>query len=367
MNRKKKSFHKSPFFLSKIKRKKTCIKSEPQFYLPDECWEHVFKFIINGDDGETEKVKFIINGDDGETEKKHRVLFKSLSLVSKQFLSITDRLIFSISISDHPSHLLPRVFHRFPNLNSLHLCFGLRHLDSTIALALRDRTTLKSLSISNIELKDANCDTSHYIDSFVSLKGLNILKFCYSHISDDLLYSIAREALPLKTFVLNNCSGYSYDGIYSLLSKCQGIQHLDLRQAGIQHLEHQADFLKNHHIALISLFLGGLVSIKLSYCFNLTKSALFALVRNCHSLAEITMERSGIGRQRVESSNSLKDFEVYPQLKFLCLAHNSFIKNNDIILFASIFPNLQYLDLSHCYSITEKSICQILKKVFVKF
>ncbi|CAK8539145.1 unnamed protein product [Lathyrus sativus] len=299
MNRKKKSFHKSPFFLSKIKRKKTCIKSEPQFYLPDECWEHVFKFIINGDDGETEKVKFIINGDDGETEKKHRVLFKSLSLVSKQFLSITDRLIFSISISDHPSHLLPRVFHRFPNLNSLHLCFGLRHLDSTIALALRDRTTLKSLSISNIELKDANCDTSHYIDSF-------------------------------------------------------GIQHLDLRQAGIQHLEHQADFLKNHHIALISLFLGGLVSIKLSYCFNLTKSALFALVRNCHSLAEITMERSGIGRQRVESSNSLKDFEVYPQLKFLCLAHNSFIKNNDIILFASIFPNLQYLDLSHCYSITEK-------------
>ncbi|XP_050900431.1 uncharacterized protein LOC127107182 [Lathyrus oleraceus] len=297
MNRNQKSFHKSPFFLTKfvtkIKRKKTCIKYEPEFYLPDECWEHVFKFLINYGEG--------------ETDKKNKLYFKSLSLVSKQFLSITNPLVFSITISDHPSHLLPRFFHRFSNLNSLHLCFGSRRLDSAIALALRDRPTLKSLSIFSIELNNASSVTSHYIDSFVSLKGLNNLKLCYSHISDELLYSIARERLPLKSFVLNNCTGYSYDGIYCLLSKCQGIQHLDL---------HQADFLKDHHIAQISLFLGGLVSIKLCNCLNLTISTLFALIRNCPSLAEITMEHLGIGRGGAESFNSFKDFEVYPQVNW---------------------------------------------------
>ncbi|XP_058726778.1 F-box/LRR-repeat protein 3-like [Vicia villosa] len=310
--------------------KKTCIKS-------DDCWEHVFKFLINCGKG--------------ETANKHNRDFNSLSLVSKQFLSITNRLTFSVTISDHPSHILPRFFHRFPNLNSLHLCFGSSHLDPTIALALRDRPTLKSLSIFSIELKDANCVTSHYIDSFKTLKGLNILKFCYSHISDDLLYSIAAEQLPLKNFVLNNCTGYSYDGIYCLLSKCPEIQHLDL---------HQADFLKDGHIHELSLFLGGLVSIKLCNCLNLSKSALFALIRNCRSLTEITMER--IGRDSGESFDSSKDFDVNPHLKFLCLARNCFIENKNIILLASIFPNLQHLDLSYCYDISEKSICQVLSR-----
>lgn len=321
-----------------MKREKTCINSEPEFYLPDDCWEHVFKFVINCGKG--------------ETANKLNSHFNSLSLVSKQFLSITNRLTFSVTISDHPSHILHRFFHRFPNLNSLHICFASSHLDPTIALALRDRPTLKSLSIFSIELKGpTNCATSHYIDSFVNLKGLNILKFCSSHISDNLLYSIATEQLPLKNFVLNNCTGYSYDGIYCLLSKCSEIQHLGL---------HQADFLRDSHIHRLSLLLGGLVSIKLCNCMNISKSALFALIRNCHSLTEITMER--IGRDSLESFDSFKDFDVNPHLNFLCLARNCFIENKNIILFASIFPNLQHLDLSYCYDISKKGICQVLSK-----
>ncbi|CAK8537885.1 unnamed protein product [Lathyrus sativus] len=321
MNRKKIAFQKSPFLL---------------FYLSDECWEHVFKFLIICSEG--------------ETENKHKLYFKSLSLVSKRFLSITNRLVFSITISDHSSRLLPSFFHRFPNLNSLHLHFGSSRLDSTIALTLRDRPTLKCLSIFNIELNDANGITSQYIDSLVTLKGLNILKFCYSHISDDLLYSITREVLPLKNFVLKNCIGYSYDGIYCLLSKCPEIQHLDL---------HQADFLRDHHIHQLSLFLGSLLSIKLSKCLKLTKLALSFLIRNCHLLSEITME--DIKMETAQNSDSLKDFDVNPQLKSLCLGHGAFILNKNIILFASIFPNLQHLDLSYCNSICEKGICQVLR------
>ncbi|XP_050900430.1 uncharacterized protein LOC127107181 [Lathyrus oleraceus] len=325
MKRKMTSFHKSALFLSIIKRKKTCLKSESEFYLPEDCWEHIFKFLIN--------------------HKRH---FNSLSLVSKQFLSITNRLTFSIATRNPPPSFLTRFFHRFSNLNSLRLSFRSRALDEGIASALRDRPTLKSLSISRIDLNDTSYLTSHYIDSFVSLKGLNSLNFCRSQISNELLYSIAREGLPLKSFILKKCSGYNYDGIYFLLSKCNGIQHLGF----------QADFLKDRHIAQLSLFLGGLVSIKLWRCWKLTNSALYAIIRKCPLLSEITME--SILRKSTESSDSLKDFVLNPQLKILSLANNLFIENESILLLASIFPNLEHLQLSTCNHISKKGICQVL-------
>jgi len=55
--------------------------------------------------------------------------------------------------------------------------------------------------------------------------------FCHN-ISDEMLYSIAREGLPLTRLVLKYCFGHSYAGIFCLLSKCGGLQHLDLQRAG---------------------------------------------------------------------------------------------------------------------------------------
>ncbi|XP_050915232.1 F-box/LRR-repeat protein 3-like [Lathyrus oleraceus] len=375
---KKISFHKSLFLITMMKMKRTCLKSMKKkkrrtclkssqqqplsstnsIIIPDDCWEHVFTFIINP--AVQPDLKFILQ--DAKTEEKNKLNFKSLSLVSKQFLSITNRIIFSRRIYYPHLCYLPRFFHRFSNLNFLHLSFISESGDldcshdldhAAIALALRDRPTLKSLNISWIELIDANYITSHYIDSFASLKSLNSLQFRCSRISDDLLYSIAREGLPLKTFVLQDCNGYSYHGIYALLSKCHEIQHLVLQDV---------DFLTNHQFSQLSLLIPNLVSINLSDCFKLTESALFALIKNCHSLAEITMENIYIDRESLEKSNTFKDFDVNPQLKFLYLAHNSFINDDIIISFASIFPNLQLLDLSYCCDISEKSICQVLSK-----
>ncbi|XP_058732992.1 uncharacterized protein LOC131604576 [Vicia villosa] len=302
--------------------------AEALFNLPVDCWELIFTFLIF---------------DDNNTQDNLIHYVKSLSLVSKTFHSLISRLVLSITISDPTPSVLRRLFHRFSNLNSLNLSF--HHLDAAIALALRDRPTLKSLSISNFDPDEENCIFSHFIDSLLSLKCLTCLDLLGLQISDDFLCTIATEGFPLKKFVLRSCSGYSYDGIYFLLSKCSGIQHLGF---------HRNDFLNDHHIAQLSLFLGDLVSIKLCDCWNLTKSALFALI------SEITME--GIGKESVESFYSLKDFDVNLQLKSLCLTYNSSIKDENILMFASIFPNLQLLDLSSCNSISEKSICQVLNR-----
>ncbi|XP_045830103.1 uncharacterized protein LOC123921557 [Trifolium pratense] len=67
-------------------------------YLPDEIWERIFKS-FNGD----------------------RRTLKSLSVVSKQFLSITNQFGVSLKITYKTIPYLSRLFHRFPNLTSLFL------------------------------------------------------------------------------------------------------------------------------------------------------------------------------------------------------------------------------------------------------
>ncbi|KAK2420208.1 F-box/LRR-repeat protein [Trifolium repens] len=216
-----------------------------------------------------------------------------------------------------------------------------------LASVLRKRPTLKSLSFSIMNEKICH---SYFIDSLVSLKGLTCLILHCSNISDELLFSIAREGLPLTRFVLEGCRGHSHAGIICLLSKCQRIQHLNLRYT---------DFLNNQHVVELSSFLVDLVSINLSCCLNLTESALFTLAKNCASLSEIKMEN--IGRKIVGSSDSLVEFGVYPQLKSLYLGKNSWLSDEIITMFASIFPNLQLLDLHYCNHISE-GICEVLRK-----
>ncbi|GAU35720.1 hypothetical protein TSUD_258950 [Trifolium subterraneum] len=129
-------------------------------------------------------------------------------------------------------------------------------------------------------------------------------------------------------------------------SLCQRIQHLNLQSA---------HFLNDHHIVTLSSFLADLVSINLSGCRKLTDSALFVLVRKCSSLSDIQMERTRIGENIVENSNSLLNFGFNPQLKSLYLAQSSSVfKDKSLLMLASILTNLQLLDLCNCNYISEE-------------
>ncbi|AES86373.2 putative leucine-rich repeat domain, L domain-containing protein [Medicago truncatula] len=90
-------------------------------------------------------------------------------------------------------------------------------------------------------------------------------------------------------------------------------------------------------------------------------STLFALIKSCTSLSDIkmespsdvTMKHTCMKEKNAENSNSLVDLAVCPQLKSLSLAHNTWLSDeNIIIMFASIFPNLQLLDLSYCNQVS---------------
>ncbi|KAK2401138.1 F-box/LRR-repeat protein [Trifolium repens] len=155
----------------------------------------------------------------------------------------------------------------------------------------------------------------HFINSLLSLKGLTSLDLSSLNISDELLSSVAMEGLPLTKLVLRNCTGYTYDGIFCLLSNCRSFQHLDLQYTRFLDNQHLTD----QRLVQLSSFLGHLISINLNHCRKLTELALFALARNCPLLTEIKMEYTLIGKESAENSNHSMDSVVCPQLKSLSL------------------------------------------------
>jgi len=220
-----------------------------------------------------------------------------------------------------------------------------------IASAICHRPTLNSFSVRNFtEAIETNKVTPFFVDSLGSLKGLTCLDLSFSCISDFMLCSLALESLPLTKLVLQGCLDYTYDGIYYLLSRSRFLQHLDLQDA---------TFLNDQCINDLSVFLADLVSINLSGCYQLTNSAFFALPRNCPLLAEIRMASTDIGRR--PSVDLDLDF-VYNQVKSLHLADNPRLHDEDINMFAFMFPNMQLLDVCRCNSISEIGIDTVLKR-----
>ncbi|KAK2439809.1 F-box/LRR-repeat protein [Trifolium repens] len=281
-------------------------------------------------------------------------------------LSLTLSKLQRINLSAHYYMNNRLLFHLFKNCKFLKeaIIFDCYLITiNGIALAICERPTLTSLSL--LRSSERGCQvivrsiTPRFVKSLASLKGLTSLDLSSLNISDELLSSIAMEGLPLRKLVLRNCTGYSYDGIFRLLSKCPCIQHLDLQYT--RFLEDN-QHLTDQRLVQLSSFLGHLISINLNHCRKLTESALFALARSCPLLSEIKMEYTLIGKESAENSNHPMNYLVYPQLKSLRLANNYWLRDENIIMFASIFPNLQMFDWSQCDLISKGIFFQVIKR-----
>ncbi|XP_020239143.1 F-box/LRR-repeat protein 2 isoform X2 [Cajanus cajan] len=332
---------------------------------PEECWELVFRFLGHG---------------------PH---LESLSMVCKQFLSITNRFLFSLAIHDPTIPLLPRLFLRFPRLKTLDFTHfnghheGLLHQISQSGLDLdlinlsNQRTlpvdglrelgskmqNLRVLICSNIgSLRDSHLVVMAY--SFPFLEELDISFPLDSQASDfgvqrlsSLLENLRKinisegGGLMLKKLILQDCCNCTFSGISYVLTKCQSVQCLDLRKI---------DFLTDQCISELSMFLLSLTSINLSGCCQLTNSTFFILTRNCPLLSEIKMERTYLGMEGEE--DSMKDFVVNLEVKKVYLGDNVLLSDASLIKFASICPSLQLLDLTGCEGVSSECIVKVLKR-----
>ncbi|CAJ2656268.1 unnamed protein product [Trifolium pratense] len=99
-------------------------------YLPEELWEYIIKF-HDGDDA----------------------TLMSLSVVSKQFLSITNRVRSTVTITNQTIPFLPCLFYRFPNITSLNLqsFSNIAGLDALLCIIPTLLLDIKSLNISKTD------------------------------------------------------------------------------------------------------------------------------------------------------------------------------------------------------------------------
>ncbi|CAJ2656369.1 hypothetical protein L195_g024495 [Trifolium pratense] len=204
-------------------------------YLSDECWKHVFKFL-----------------DDGHHNNSNLM---SLSLASKEFLSITNRLRSTLSIFDgNPTTI--SLFHRFSNLTSLDLKFYHGDVDVLLHQISCFPLKLTSLNLSNqLTIPASGLRAfSRNITTLTSLTCSGIYSLC----SSDL-------------FLIANC--------FPLL------EEVDLSKPA-QFKDH-TNFL--NAIKFLSLTLFELRKINLTGHDYINDQSLLHLFKNCKLLEEAIM------------------------------------------------------------------------------
>ncbi|CAK8574640.1 unnamed protein product [Lathyrus sativus] len=188
-------------------------------YLPDELWEYIFKF-LNGD--------------------HHRTL-QPLTTVSKQFLSITNRLRLSLTITYPTLLFIPNLFHRFPNLTSIDLTLlpQTLNIDALLIQIATFPYDLRSLSCNNMPVNGLlalsktmknltyfSCSRMPFINKnhllfiaycFPSLEELNLTYPSVSRVSDFVLEDNQSVRFPkLRKINLsgNNINDKFYDHMW---------------------------------------------------------------------------------------------------------------------------------------------------------
>ncbi|PNX58303.1 F-box/LRR-repeat protein, partial [Trifolium pratense] len=207
---------------------------ELDFYLPDDCWENVFKF-LNDDD------------------KDNRSCLKSVSLVSKRFLSITNRLRSSLTICKELRPFLTAIFHRFPNLTSikfLRLCGDPNAILSQIScfpfnitsLNLRSLNTIpinglqafsqKITSLKSLECSHMNSmsvtDLPFIVDRFPLLEELNLNSIAIFS-RGNMLNGIETLSLALSKLRKVNLSSHTYmndQSLFHLFNNCKLLEQV---------------------------------------------------------------------------------------------------------------------------------------------
>ncbi|XP_027344856.1 F-box/LRR-repeat protein 4-like [Abrus precatorius] len=210
-------------------------------HLPDECWELVMKFLI-------------IN--------HHRYL-EPLSLVSKQFLSITNRLRFSLIISQPTLPFLPRLLLRFPSLTSLDLTRFRGDLHAPLRHISRSSLPLKSLNISHHPTIPAN--------------GLRAL---------------GKNVKSLNSLICSDVGSLRNADLILIADCFPFLEELDLsfpKDAGSNYPNSFDGPVSDFGVKILSLGLPKLRKINLSGNFFINDPSLISLCKNCKFLEEVVI------------------------------------------------------------------------------
>jgi len=285
-----------------------------KFYLSEDCWEHVLRLLGNNP----------LRVDEEDP-------YKYVSLVSKQFLSITNRLRCYLSVEDHHTPpLLRRLFHRFTNLIILDLSSYNGNLD-----ALLCEISLFPLKITSLDLSDEPMIPAKGLQYFSQkITTLTSLTCSYIHAINYTDLILIADCFPnLEHLALNDCDDISEEGIGHVLRKCCKMTHLNLEGCSdlkmtinievpkLKVLELSSTRVNDDALFVISKNCHGIFQLSLNDCDDVTEKGVKHVVENCAQLQEIDLIRccnvnSDVLASLILSRPSLKNVATPDRYRF---------------------------------------------------
>ncbi|XP_021298268.1 F-box/LRR-repeat protein 15 [Herrania umbratica] len=308
--------------------------------LPQECWESIFSLL------------------------QHHRSFEPLSLVCNMFLSITNHLRHTLTITDPTLESLPRLLRRFPNLRTIIFRDFHGSLDSALSQISQSGLPLISLDVSNQSsfpllglkqlgsklrnLKELNCS------KIVSLKDSDLIEIgnCFPFLEAvDISYPdhgcgfSPNGSLDARSFP-GLVTAY---GILGLASRLRRLRKIDLSGN---------PFITDQALVSLSSNCLFLTEIGIRDCDFITQNGIALAMRKSGNLKSILM--NGIGIPSIDLC--FKDSFAYARgLRELELS-NSFISDELLCLVAEACLPLTKLVLSRCFCYTFDGIYFLLSK-----
>ncbi|GAB4850046.1 hypothetical protein Ancab_029344 [Ancistrocladus abbreviatus] len=140
-----------------------------------------------------------------------------------------------------------------------------------ISFVLQKSRNLSSLTLAGKQINllgmKGHIDCSRVLSSLI---------FIHMEISDQFLDSMIQANLPLKRFILSNCSGYTFAGISLLLQRYQTLESVAFDGA---------EFLTNESIEYMVQFMGK--CLYLSQCFRREELDLVIVPESCREIRHL--------------------------------------------------------------------------------
>ncbi|MED6225376.1 hypothetical protein PIB30_093026 [Stylosanthes scabra] len=340
-------------------------------HLPDECWESIFKHIIDPLD------------------------LESISLVSRQFHSFVNRTRTHLTISDHVIPHLPALLRRFTALTSIKLT---PEINADIDALLSQIASFDLPSLHSLDISDQRTFPSHglrqFSQKFPTLKSLYcsytkpdlvLISECFPNLEEiDVSYTpvfsdadLQEKALAsgLKKLRKVNLSGTYIIGDSSIFILCQNCKFLEelvvvcqtscLCRIGFANAIRMTPQLRSFSVSncnVTSELIDALVSLKGLTCLDLSYArisddALCVLAEQGLPLRKLSLPGcKGCGYGGISCL-----LRKCNNLQYLDLQETEFLNDQCVIGLSLLLGNLKVVKLSENRELTDLSLFAILR------
>ncbi|KAL9238562.1 hypothetical protein vseg_012963 [Gypsophila vaccaria] len=287
--------------------------------LPDDCWGPIV------------------------SQLRHHHL-ESLSMVSKAFLSLTDRLRVSLKVVNSSKEVLSKQLQRFPNLKRIDLSSSRGTLHEALREIGQSQVNLEEINISR---KD-NPPVSLLNELGLKMTSLKVFRCSYSYLTDDNLISMADSFTSLEELDVSQqySQAITDKGIIALSKKLKRLQTIDLSSNGQ---------ITDESLIALTTNCKLLKKVVLRHCPGVSQAGIAFLMRNSQRYNSLILESNH--KAPLVFTTSFSYSKHLSTIEF----SNMKISNNILDEIANAKLPLKKFHLSFCTDFTTIGLSSLLK------